>query len=170
MAIAALPSEGIAVDIESTKVGDVAERSRRLVSLSAALRHALPGRPIAATVLPPVVTELINTHYWPGFPYREIASSYDVWQVMDYWTFRTKSSGYRDAYRYTAENLDRLKADLGGLGSVMDPVGGIGDQTTAADIDGFHRAAAERGAVGASIYDYRTTGDALWPGLRAFRS
>lgn len=170
LAIARLPSEGLAVDIESTKVADPVERSRRLVTLTLALRQALPGRPIAATVLPPVVTDVINTNYWPGFPWRAIASSYDVWQVMDYWTFRTQSSGYRDAYRYTAENLDRLKADLGGIPVAIDPVGGIGDKTTPADIDGFHRAAVERGAIGGSLYDYRTTGDGLWPGLRAFRA
>jgi hypothetical protein len=169
LAIAKLPNEGLAVDIESTKVGDAAERSRRLVALSVALRQALPGRPIAATVLPPVVTDVINTNYWPGFPWQAIAGSYDVWQVMDYWTFRTQSSGYRDAYKYTAENLDRVKAHLG-RAVPMDPIGGIGDKTTAADIDGFHRAAAERGAIGGSIYDYRTTGDTLWAGLRAFRS
>ncbi|MDQ1404326.1 MAG: hypothetical protein QOG03_2642 [Actinomycetota bacterium] len=169
LAIAQLPAEAIAVDIESTKVRDAAERSRRLVTLTQALRRALPGRPIAATVLPPVVTDVINTGYWPGFPWKAIASSYDAWQVMDYWTLRTRGSGYRDAYRYTAENLDRLKANLGGGEYVMDPIGGIGDQTTIADIAGFHRAATERGAVGGSVYDFRTTGASLWAGLRAFR-
>jgi hypothetical protein len=52
---------------------------------------------------------------------------------------------------------------------VVHPIGGIGDQTTPDDITGFQQAAAERGAIGASLYDYRTTGDALWPGLQNLR-
>jgi hypothetical protein len=51
----------------------------------------------------------------------------------------------------------------------MHPIGGIGDTTSEADVDAFHRAASERNAIGGSVYDYRTTGDALWPHLQQFR-
>ena len=78
LAIARLPVEGVAVDIESRHVADAAERSRRLVDLSHRLRASLPGRQIGAIVLPPVVTDVINPNYWPGFPWREIVPDYDV--------------------------------------------------------------------------------------------
>jgi hypothetical protein len=169
VAVARLPVEGLAVDIESRKVADPGERTRRLVALSNDLRAALPGRTIGAVVMPPVVTDVINPNFWPGFPWHELVPDYDVWLPMSYWTNRTASSGWRDAYRYTAENIDRLRGDLGLPGAPVHPVGGIGDQTTPADVDGLYRAAAERQALGGSLYDYRTTGDALWPGLQRFR-
>ena len=169
LAVARLRVEGVAVDIESRLVADPAERSRRLVDLSHRLRASLPGRTIGAIVLPPVVTDVINPNYWPGFPWHEIVPDYDVWMPMGYWTNRTQSSGYRDAYRYTAENIDRLRANLGLPGAPVHPIGGIGDKTTPADIDGYHRAAVERSSLGGSLYDYRTTHDALWNPMQRFR-
>jgi hypothetical protein len=169
LAMEALGVEGIGVDIESRAVSDVAERNRRLVDLSIALRQHLPQVPIAAVVMPAVVMEVINQNFWPGFPYRDMAAAYDVWMPMDYWTSRTYSSGYHDAYRYTAENIDRLRAQLGNPNLPVHPIGGIGDTSSEADVDNFHRASAERNAIGGSVYDYHTTGDALWPHLQAFR-
>ena len=33
-------------------------------------------------VVPPVVTQILNRNYWPGFPWRELAGTYDVWMPM----------------------------------------------------------------------------------------
>lgn len=170
LASANLDVDGIAVDIEARDVADIAERNRRLVELSAALRQALPGRAIGAIVLPPVVLEVINQKYWPDFPYRQIAPYYDVWMTMGYWTFRTSSSGYRDAYRYTDENLRRLRNNLGQPLAPVHPIGGIGDRTSDADLDGFARAAEAHRALGGSIYDWHTTKPEAWGRLRVFRA
>ncbi len=166
----ALGVDGVGVDIESRNVGDVNERNRRLIDLSIAFRQRVPGVPIAAIPMPAVLMEVINPNYWPGFPYREIAAAYDAWMPMGYWTSRKADSPYRDAYRYTAENIDRLRAQLGRNDLPVHPVGGIGDVASAADMDGFHRASAERGALGGSSYDYRTTRDDHWPVLQRFRN
>ncbi len=159
--------DGIAVDIEDTTV-DVATRNERLVLESALLRWWLPDMPLAAIVLPPVVTDVINPAYWPGFPWGRIAPLYDVWMPMSYWTNRTAASGYRDAYRYTAENIDRLRADLGRPKAVVSVVGGIADAVTPADVDGMVRASRERGVIGGSLYDARTASADLWEPMRAF--
>lgn len=169
VASAALNVEGLAVDIESRKVEDAAERSRRLVDLSAQLRDRLPGKAIGACVMPPVATDIINPAFWPGFPWHELKPLYDLWMPMDYWTFRKTETGYRDAYRYTAENIDLVRKNLGAPDAVIHAIGGIGDTTTPADIDGYYRASAERGGIGGGLYDYRTTGDDLWAGLKRFR-
>ncbi|MBA3653959.1 MAG: hypothetical protein H0W70_07165 [Actinobacteria bacterium] len=169
VASARLKVEGVGVDIESRKVSDHAERSRRLVELSAAAREQLPGRQIAAVIMPPVVTDVINPAFWPGFPWQQLKPLYDLWMPMDYWTFRKADSGYRDAYRYTAENIDLTRRNLGNPNAVVHAVGGIGDTTTPEDIDGYYRASAERGGIGGGLYDYRTTGDNLYPGLQRFR-
>lgn len=171
VAIAGLHNvDGLAVDIEARNVSDVNERNQRLISLSAALRKALPGRTLGAIALPPVVLEVINTSYWPNFPYRQIAPSYDVWMTMGYWTNRKTESGYRDAYRYTKENVERLRVDVGRPDLAVHPIGGLGDGTTPADVDAYHRAAAEVGGLGGSLYDWRTTKADSWSGLTAFRT
>jgi hypothetical protein len=168
LAIADFGVDGLAVDIEARNVGDVAERNRRLVELSRALRAALPDRVLSAIVLEPVLLENVNPNYWPGFPWAELAPLYDVWQPMAYWSNRRASSGYRDGYAYTAANIDRVRALIGQPDAVVHPIGGIGDDISAADVDGMVRAAGERRSIGGSIYDYRTTHDALWGPLLAF--
>jgi hypothetical protein len=168
LALAALPVESVAVDIESTKVADANERSQRLLNLSSELRRLTPGRSLGAIVLPPVVLEVINGNYWPNFPWRELVPYYDVWLPMTYWTYRKVDSGYRDAERYTAENIDRLRNNVG-FPAPVHPIGGIGDKTSVADLEGFHRAASARGALGGGIYDYRTTAPDHWPVLQRFR-
>ena len=170
VASAALGVDGVGVDIESRVVQDVTERNARLVDLSVALRQHLPNLPIAAIPMPAVLLEVINPNFWPGFPYKDLSPAYDAWMPMDYWSGRTQASGYRDAYRYTAENIDRLRAQLSNPNVAVHPVGGIGDGTSEADVDAFHRAAAERNAIGGSVYDYHTTADALWPHLQSFRA
>ena len=169
VASANLDVDGIAVDIEARNVSDVRERNRRLVELSGQLRRALPGRAIGAIVLPPVVLEVVNPNFWPDFPYREIAPYYDVWQTMGYWTNRKAESGYRDPYRYTDENIRRLRNNLGQPAAPVHPIGGIG-AVGADDVNGFLRAAVENSAVGGSVYDWRTTKPGAWQYLRKFRS
>jgi hypothetical protein len=170
-AVLALPIDGFGLDIESTVVPDEAERNARVVQLAADLRAAHPDDVLAAIVLPPVVTEVYGT-YWGTFPWEELAPHFDVWQPMGYWTMRSVSSGWRDAYTYTATNIDLIREATGRPDAVVHPVGGIGccegptSPTTPGDIDGMLRAAAERGAPGASIYDYVTTGDDLWSALQ----
>jgi hypothetical protein len=160
----------IAVDIESLKVRDHAERSRRLLALSSELRSARPDLSLGAIPYPPVVTEVINPNLWPGFPWRELAPLYDVWLPMSYQSDRKESSGYRDAERYTAESIDRMRANLGRPDAPVHTIGGIADRTSPADVEGMLRASVPRGVIGGSLYDYRTTTDGLWPALQAFRT
>ena len=169
VASANLDVDGIAVDIESRKVADVNERNARLIDLSNRLRAALPGRAIGAIVMPPVQTEVVNPAYWPSFPWHEIAPNYDVWQTMGYWTDRKASSGYRDPYRYTVENMQRLRNNLANPDAPISPVGGVGAIGNG-DIEAFLRAAVENRAIGGSVYDFRTTRAEAWPALRGFRS
>ena len=169
-AIAAMDVDGIAVDIESRKVADVGERNHWLVELSSALRAALPGEVIGAVPLEPVLMEDVNPSFWPDFPWAQIAPYYDVWLPMSYWTNRRPDTPWRDAYQYTAVNIDRLRAHIGRPDAPIHALGGIGDQTTVDDLIGFRGAAGERGAIGASIYDYRTTFAEHWPELMPFRA
>jgi hypothetical protein len=167
-AIASLPVDGLAVDIESTDVRDVNERNRRLVELGARLRAAFPGQVLGGIVLEPVLIEDVNPYYWPSFPWRQIASQYDAWMPMSYWTNRRGE--WRDAEHYTAENFKRVRANLGLPNAPLSGLGGIGTGTSNADVEGMVRAARRYGAIGAGLYDFRTTGSNLWSTLRHFRA
>src|SRR5438067_4004810 len=150
--------DGIGLDIEWTKdVPDPAVRNVRLVELSRRLRAAVGPEALAAIPLPPVLIETVNPKYWPGFPWRELAPLYDVWMPMTYWTFRSQSSGWRDAYRYTEENVRRLRDNLGLPGAAIHPVGGTDNKSNDDDYRNFVRACNVTSSLGGSIYDWRTT-------------
>ncbi len=149
--------DGVAVDIEYIEaVPDPDERSARLVDLSERLRAARPGETLGAIVPPPVQLEVVNTSYWPRFPWRALDPSYDVWLPMAYWTTRSAESGYRDAYTYTEESVRRLRNNLGRPDAVVHSIGGIGDATTPDDFDGFRRALDATASIGGSLYDWNS--------------
>ncbi len=159
--------DGVGLDIEWRKdVPDHTERNARLVELSRRLRAAMGGAALSAIPPPPVIMEVVNPNFWPEFPWRELAPLYDVWMPMAYWTFRNQSSGYRDGYRYTAENVNRLRTNLGLPQAAVHPIGGTDNRSTDEDYRGFVRAAGETGSIGGSIYDFRTTPDQAWEILR----
>ncbi|HEV7865433.1 MAG TPA: hypothetical protein VGR20_22240 [Acidimicrobiia bacterium] len=159
--------DGIGLDIEWTKdVPNPTERSLRLIDLSQRLRAAMGKAALSAIPLPPVLIETVNPKYWPGFPWRELAPLYDVWMPMAYWTFRSQSSGYRDAYRYTEENVRRLRANLGLPEAVVHPVGGTDNKSSDDDYRSFVRACVDTRSLGGSIYDWRTTPTASFNVLR----
>lgn len=149
--------DGVAVDIEWTRaVPDARERSDRLVELSERLRAEVGDDPLGAIVLPPVQTEDVNRRMWPRFPWEELAPLYDVWLPMGYWTDRRASSGWRDAEVYTAENVDRVRANLGDEDALVHPIGGIADDATAEDMSRFAGTLGGVDAIGASVYDWAT--------------
>jgi len=162
--------DGVGVDIEWTADGlDDEERSRRLVDLSQRFRAESDGDPISAIVLPPVLIEVVNEQYWPGFPWEEIASSYDVWMPMSYWSFRSDESGYGDGYAYNEESVRRLRDNLGDPGALVHPIGGIGtvdgvddpldpEEPLASfdDVELFGRSIVDTDGIGGSIYDWNT--------------
>ena len=155
--------DGLAVDIEWTAgVRDAARRNAALIELSRRLR-AETGTAIGAIVLPPVLLEVVNSAYWPRFPWQELAPYYDVWLPMSYWTDRTTASGYRDPHRYTTENIARIRANLRQPTAAVHVIGGIGGSSTAGQYRRFVSAARQLGAVGISLYDFRVTGAAVWP-------
>jgi hypothetical protein len=168
--ISRLPVEGVAVDIESTAIADIGQRNAALISLSQQLRRALPGRPLGAIVLPATLLEVVNTTYWPGFPYAALAPSYDAWFPMVYWTGRLDNSGLHDGYRYTEDSVLRLRADLGSA-ALVHPIGGVSeDGMGASDIAGFVKAVRDTGSVGGSVYEWSGTDPAAWATLRALRA
>ena len=147
--------DGVAVDIEDVDdVKDVADRNQRLIEESKQLRAAAGSDTVGAIVLPPVLTEVVNTSYWPEFPWAELRPLYDVWLPMSYWTFRTAASGYHDGFAYSDESIRRLRNNLGDQNAVVHAIGGVGDKVTIDEIQRFVESLPADRVVGASIYDW----------------
>ena len=170
VAIGRLGVDGVGVDIEDrSTVPDHAERNTRLLTLSRELREWLPDMPLAAIPIPPVVTTSINPAYWPGLPWKQLAAVYDVWMPMAYWTYRTPGSGWRDGYRYIAENIRLLRTLTGDPDLAVHPIGGEAAKLSKDELDGMVRAVADEDGIGGSIYDHTTTKAALYDVLRGLR-
>jgi hypothetical protein len=87
---------------------------------------------------------------------------------MSYWSTRRSGSGWNDGYAYTAANIDRIRELIGQPNAPVHSVGGIGDAISVEQLAGMVQASYERGALGGSIYDYRTTGAEYWSVLDLF--
>jgi hypothetical protein len=157
--------DSFALDIEAEVVRSAKTRSTRLLGLSRALRQAVgPNYPLGAIIPSPRGMEL-RPAYWPGFPYEGLAKSYDVFMPMGYFTYRYKSAAAARAY--TEANLEILRTETGNEALVVHAVGGLAGPATLAQVRAFSTAAADGGAIGASLYDYATTSAAEWRVLSA---
>ena len=168
LAAAELPVDGLGVDIEATDVADPAERSQRVVDLSARLRSALgDDKALAAITLSGVHLQVVNPQFWPGYPWAEIGATYDAVLPMAYWSLRRGE--LRSGSRYVGENIDLVRALVGREGVLIHPIGGIADEATVADLEGMVAAIQDRGAIGGSLYDWDTSNAAQWAALRPLR-
>ena len=187
VALANLDVDGISIDIEERDiVKDTPERTRRLIQFTQALRGLLPGRFISNNIIEPLSLDGVPgiwtlpdgkppaayPLWWRGpFPYVEIAPAFDLWMIQSYWTNRATTSGWRDGYRYVAENIRRLRTVLNRPDLPVHIIGGVGDKARALnDISGMLQAAREGGSTGLSFYDWLVTDPSFWPYFRAFRT
>jgi hypothetical protein len=95
-----------------------------------------------------------------------MADLFDVWLPMSYWTNRNEDSGYKEGFRYTEENIRRLRDNLDDQDAPVHAIGGIAESAQAKDYTGFVRAARDGDAIGWSVYDFSTTASSAWPRLR----
>ena len=168
VAAAELAVDGLGVDIEAIDVSDAAERNTRVLDLTARLRAALgEDKVVAAITLSSVHVQVVNPDYWPGYPWAELAASYDAILPMAYWSIRR--GDLRDGLRYVGENIDRIRASTGREDVLIHAIGGIADEATLADIEGMLAAIQDRGVIGGSLYDWDTATAAQWEALQPLR-
>ena len=160
--------DSFALDIESFRVPDPAKRSARLIQLSARLRNAV-GReyPLGAIVISPVATHRVPSN-WPGFPYRALADYYDVFLPMGYYTYRT--DGAAAAFNYTRDTLKLLRRDTGNPKLPIHAIGGEAGYTDGAEAKAFVDAVKRFDAIGASLYDFDTSGPEDWRHIEKVRA
>lgn len=148
--------DGIALDIESREVENASARSASLVDLAKRYREVAGDEVVGAVVLPAVLLEVVNTDFWPNFPWREIEPAFDVWLPMAYWSDRTVDSGYRNGFKYLDESVRRMRANLDDPDAPVHGIGGIGDAMSDEQVAAFGDALQATEAIGGSIYDWVT--------------
>lgn len=155
--------DSFALDIESSVVKPPAVRSARLVTLSRRLRAADPDLTLGAIVPAPRGMQRLPW-YWPGFPFVELARTYDVFLPMGYFTYRSRLASFTGVY--TQLNITLLRTWTGNPALPVHPIGGIADAASTAQVRAFARAARNGKSLGASMYDFATTSAGQWRELR----
>ena len=155
--------DSFALDIESTLVHSPALRNARLLQLARRLRAADPDLALGAIVPSPRGIQLLPW-YWPGFPYVQLARSFDVFLPMGYFTYRKHYPGGSAAY--TRTNIRLLREGTGNPALPVHAIGGLAEFANAAQVQGFLRAARNGAAIGASMYDFASTTSSQWPQLQ----
>jgi hypothetical protein len=160
--------DSFALDIESAEVRRASLRTARLLRVSAAIRRAV-GRdyPLGAIVVSPDRLVRTDPYFWPGFPWRELAETYDVFLPMTYYTYRVE--GPRATARYTARSVQVIRRQTSGLRVPIHVVGGISFDATGPETQGFVDTVLERDVIGASYYTFPGITVDQWEALSELR-
>jgi hypothetical protein len=160
--------DSFALDIESSEVRRPGLRTTRLLRMSAAIRRTAGAEyPLGAIVASPHRMVRTDPRFWPGFPWRRLAETYDVFLPMTYYTYRVK--GPRAAASYTAQNVRILRQETVGMNVPIHVVGGISFDATGAETQGFVHTVQERDVIGASYYTFSGITLDQWKALSALR-
>lgn len=149
--------DSFALDIEAPIIRNIARRNMRLIKISDKLRSVAGDDFTLGAIIPDV-----HSHYWPRFPYQELAKRYDVMVPMGYFTFRTRD--YRGVRRYTTANIKVIRKEAG-KEMPIHVIGGIADDVGVGAARGFVKAIKKHRVLGASLYDFPITSDETWKEL-----
>ena len=156
--------DGIALNVESTRLRNVALRSRRAVDLARRLRTAAGETPLAIVPFNPRGLER-RPSTWPRFPWADLAAVSDAFAPMVYTGGAFK--GFDATYGYVTRALRLLRAQTGNPDVQIHVAGGVADRLGPEELAGFVAAVSDDGGVlGVSLYDWATTRPAAWRALK----
>jgi hypothetical protein len=155
--------DGVALDIESTRVRNADLRSRRALALAQRVRQEAAETPLAIVPFNPRGLER-RPSTWPRFPWAELAATSDAFAPMVYTGGAFK--GFDATYGYVTRALRLLRAQTGNPDVPIHVAGGVADRLGPEELAGFVAAVSDDGAVlGVSLYDWQTTRPAAWRAL-----
>jgi hypothetical protein len=155
--------DGVALDIESTKLRNVSLRSRRAVTLARQLRAAAGDVPLAVVPFNPRGLER-RPATWPRFPWADLAASADAFAPMVYTGGALK--GFDATYGYVTRALRLLRLNTGDPDVQIHVAGGVADRMGPEELAGFVAAVEDDGGtIGVSLYDWITTTPRAWKAL-----
>ena len=157
--------DSFALDIESPEVRNPWVRTRRLLALSERIRREVGTEyPLGAIVASPHRLKVADPRFWPSFPWRRLAGTYDVFLPMTYYTYRVH--GPRLASWYTAQSVQIIRQETSGMQVPIHVVGGLSFDATGGETRGFVQTVRRRGVLGASYYTFPGVTREQWEALR----
>ena len=159
--------DSFTLDIEATMVKPATTRTKRLLALSKKIRAKVGSKyPLGACIMSPAgMTK--SPSIWPGFPYAGLATIYDVFVPMGYYTYH--GDGYANAYRDTRDNIRIIREQTGRPSIPIHVIGGDSNKSSEEETTAYVRALRENGALGGGLYDWNTTSEASWAQLSNVR-
>jgi hypothetical protein len=155
--------DAFALDIEASLVRDVSVRNARLLALSRELRRSAPaGYPLGAIVPSPVGMRR-HPRYWPRFPFAELATTFDTFLPMAYFSYYAKTPPA--AYAYARDVIDAIRAQSARPDVPIHLIGGLANAASLPAMTAFMRAAADCNVAGISLYAFAETSAAEWSAL-----
>jgi hypothetical protein len=155
--------DGVALDIESTKLRNVGLRSQRATALARQLRQAAGDTPLAVIPFNPRGLERRPTT-WPRFPWADLAANSDAFAPMIYTGGGLK--GFDATYGYVTRALRLLRLNTGDPDVQIHVAGGVADRLGTEELAGFVAAVEDDGStIGVSLYDWMTTPPRAWKAL-----
>jgi hypothetical protein len=152
--------DGIALNIEGTKLRDVALRSRRAVDLTRRIRREAGDTPLAVVPFNPRGLERRPTT-WPRFPWLQLAENADAFAPMVY--TGGAYTGFDATYGYVTRALRLLRTHTRNPEVAIHVAGGVADRLGAEELQGFAAAVIDDGGtIGVSLYDWETTPASAW--------
>ena len=152
--------DGIALNIEGTKLRNVALRSQRAVDLTRRIRREAGDMPLAIVPFNPRGLERRPTT-WPRFPWAELAENADAFAPMAYTGGAYK--GFDATYGYVTRAIRLLRTHTRNPDVAIHVAGGVADRMGRDELEGFAAAVADDGrAIGVSLYDWETTPASAW--------
>ena len=152
--------DGIALNIEGTKLRNVALRSQRAVDLTRRIRREAGDVPLAIVPFNPRGLERRPTT-WPRFPWAELAENADAFAPMAYTGGAYK--GFDATYGYVTRAIRLLRTHTRNPDVAIHVAGGVADRMGREELEGFAAAVADDGrTIGVSLYDWETTPASAW--------
>jgi hypothetical protein len=155
--------DGVALNVEATKLRNAALRSRRAVALARTLRVAAGATPVALVPIDARALERRPSR-WPRFPYAALAQEVDAIAPMVYTgsAFR----GFEATYGYVTRSLRLLRAATDNPDLPIHVAGGVAERMGTDELAGFVAAVEDDGTtIGVSLYDWQTTPPRAWRAL-----
>jgi hypothetical protein len=157
--------DGFALDIEASSVANVSLRNARLLALAQVLRRTAPAPYLLGAIIPSPVGMRRHPHYWPRFPYSRLASIFDAFLPMAYFSYYARTPAA--AYAYARDVILAIRAETGRSDEVIHVIGGSARVMPAATLAGFVGAVSDCGAQGISLYAFPQTSADDWIDLAA---
>ena len=155
--------DGVALDVEATKLRNVGLRSRRAVALARRLEQEAGETPLAIIPFNPRGLER-RPSTWPRFPWPELAEVADAFAPMAYTGGALR--GFDATYGYVTRAIRLLRVQTGRPDVPIHVAGGVADRLGTEELAGFAAAVRDDGGtIGVSLYDWATTPPRAWPVL-----